>query len=603
MREKKYAGVLDNDVNESKDTQNDNLEELSMTRELKFKDLQEKIDTELVDYKKDNTDFLNNDSDSDKKTELSVTDDTKKNVSDEDKNNGNDSVIVNKIDDVEQVKEDDLYLTTSFKPFRKRFRLKKVFRVLFTIILLISCGFALAYFVVLPFYNMYQNSRPKAIFEGSIDYIANSFIDVINKGMDDINTDILYEDINFKIDTNISELSFLSSSTLGYRYAVNSRDKIYDEFIYVKDGNDKHGISYIEQQGKSYVKVSSSNNYLFYGDVDEEEDNVFYQEINKYLETMASIDKEDVVYCIEKERDALKEILLDKYFSFEKDEIEINGKDFVVVKNSFSLDGKSVVELLKRYNELLLSDDKYLEIFAEINEMSVSEVKETYFKEIEEVEEEYSLVFNIYTINGINVVGFDIEENGFRDIYAYFKDGNFDVHLNLTTDEDCLEGNDCVLSNMFVIDLSGEKKDTYTDVNVKYNDQELAKLEIKSFDLEKIDFDYTISYEEESVRGDFLMILDFEDDSYCLDLSSKFDDNYINLNLNMDFGEDNDFGYVNDDKVINYTEKKLENEVYDLYLKLEELGLLEVYDFWFEFLNELTFEDVDAGVGDIFQEL
>lgn len=603
MREKKYAGVLDNNVNESKNTQEDITEELSMTRELKFKDLQEKIDTELVDYKKDNTDVFNNDSDLSKKTELSVTDDTKENDSDEDKNKENDSVIVNKTDDVEQVKDEDIYLTTSFKPFRKRFRLKKVFKVLFTMILLIACGLAFTYFVVLPFYNMYQNSRPKAIFEGSIDYIANSFIDVINKGLDDTNSGLLYEDINFKIDTNISELSFLSSSTLGYRYAVNSKDRIYEEFIYVKDDNDKYGVSYIEQQGKSYVKVSSSDNYLFYGDVDEEEDNLFYQVINEYLESMASIKKEDMVYFIEKERDVLKELFLDKYFSFEKDEIEINGEDFVVIKNSFSLDGKSVGELLKRYNELLLKDDKYLEILAEINEMSVSEVKEIYFAEIEEIEEEYSLVFNIYTVNGINVVGFDIEGNGFRDIYAYFKDGNFDVHLNLTTNEDCLEGNDCVLSDMFVIDLYGENKDTYTDVTIKYNDQELAKLEIKSFDLEKIDFDYTINYEEESIRGDFLMMLDFENNLYCLDLSSKFDDNYIDLNLNMDFGEDNDFGYVNDDKVINYTEKKLENEVDDLCLKLKELGLLDVYDFWFEFLNELTLEDVETSTGDIFQEL
>lgn len=588
MREKKYAGILDEYVEETKEIQEEAEEKLSMTRELKFKDLQDKIDTELIDdtAKKEAIDLSNTDT-----IDVPI-------VSEKHEDSRIGEVSVTKIDDVKQLKDnnDDLYLTTSFKPFRKRFRLKKVFKVLFILVLLVACGAALIYFVILPFYNMYQDSRPKAIFEGSVDYIANGIINVVDEGLYENESNSIYEDITLKIDTNIPELSFLSSSTLGYRYAVNSDKRIYEEFVYVKDGNDKYGISYIERDGKAYGKVSSSDNYILYGDVeDKEADDLFYQEMNEYLDSMANLNKEDITYYIEKERDVFKELLDDKYISFEKDELEINGEELVVIRNSFSLDAKAYIELSKKYNELMLKDNKYLEILAHLNEMSVEEVKETYFGEVEEVEDDYSLVFNIYTINGTTVVGFDIEENGFRDIYAYFKDGNFDIHLNLTDNEECLEGKDCVLSDMMVIDLIGVKKDTYIEVNIEYNEQEIAKLEVRNFDLDKIDFDYIITYEGESVKGDFLMVLDLEKSLYYLDLSCKYDESYINLNLNLDLEDDSEFGYIDNDKVIEYTDKKFEDELNVLGLELEELGLLDVYDFWYSLVMDTSSEDIETG--------
>ena len=142
MREKKYANVLNDDfsvIEESKIA--DNEEKLSMTRELKFKDLQESIDNSRS---KEN--IVNG------ATDLGDTEEVVLSIKDYNEIRDNEKDIEDELND-EKKKEnnEDIYLTTSFKPFKKRFKLRKVFKFIFMLLLIVLIFVSLFFFIILPF--------------------------------------------------------------------------------------------------------------------------------------------------------------------------------------------------------------------------------------------------------------------------------------------------------------------------------------------------------------------------------------------------------------------------------------------------------------------
>ena len=74
---------------------------------------------------------------------------------------------------------DELYLTSSFKPLRKRMGLGKVFKFLISLLLIVGIGFSLVFFLIIPIYNKFISSKPKAIFDNSINYVGEQ-IKIIN---------------------------------------------------------------------------------------------------------------------------------------------------------------------------------------------------------------------------------------------------------------------------------------------------------------------------------------------------------------------------------------------------------------------------------------
>ena len=181
MREKKYANILDDfpedvvqeikdEIHELEDVE----EKLSMTRELKFKELQDGIDNEQktendeVVSTHDTNDELIDDEPIIREVDLSLSKKEMKKQFKEEKK-------------AKKKAQEDLYLTSSFKPLRNRFRLKKVFKVLFSLIFTIGILTSVAYFLILPLYNKYLASKPRAIFEHSIDYVAEELTKMVSE--------------------------------------------------------------------------------------------------------------------------------------------------------------------------------------------------------------------------------------------------------------------------------------------------------------------------------------------------------------------------------------------------------------------------------------
>ena len=281
MREQKYADVLKKyeeemkTVGEAEDETfiKETSESLSMTRELKFKDLQKQIDDEYFEEieVEETTDNGNTE-------EVKIKEEVIEDKSKEDKIN--EAEIKEEKAEVKEDKnkvrqdnkniDDDLYLTTSFKPLKKRFKLRKVFKVIFIILFVVLLFGCLGYFVVRPLYNKYLQSKPQAILETVIDKTSEKIVSVLDANI--VDDTKYYFDVNFRLNSNIDDLYYLTNSNYGFRMGVDPDNKLYDEMVYIKDGQDIYGLNYFEKNNKAYMKFSNSTNILDLGDVEEDDE-------------------------------------------------------------------------------------------------------------------------------------------------------------------------------------------------------------------------------------------------------------------------------------------------------------------------------------------
>lgn len=616
MREKKYANILDDYPEEVEEKIKDNLEKmselpfdeveqkLSMTRELKFKELQEAIDEdEKVEIEVEDAEDLSTTEEVEIPKE-EVTPDMEEVKKEEAKEDTPriEKVAIQETKEVEIKEEkkdninDDIYLTSSFKPFKKRFRLKKVFKVLFMLILLAAIGVSLTYFLIIPIYNKYQASKPKAIFDASLTYVGEQLDKVVDLAW--IDSDIFDVEMIFDFDSNIEGMEALTAGSFGIRSIVNPEKKQYENSYFVMDDkNNKYGYSIIDDGEDLYYKFTSNDTYL---KAEREEDIYDFSQIEDFLNPELS--NEEYKYYIDTQIKILKEIITEDLLSSEKDEIEVNGKTISVMKNSLKLDKDKLKKLEKLYNEKVLDDEKLLKIEATLNDMTISEVKELY-EEVSTYEDDYSLVINIYTIKGDRFAGFDIEEDGFRNIYYYTYDGNFEAHFNLTEDEDCLTGKDCNLENQMIIDLVGTKKDDYTKVEIMLNDEDVGSLNVRSFNFEKVDFTYKLIISDVVFEGVITLDINKEKEEYGVGFSLEVNDEYVDMNIKINFDTDSKVNAVTIDNIEKYSDALFEKYYIELSDQLEENDLVDTFELFMLVLTDPTqiteSELIESGLTDI----
>lgn len=574
MREQKYADILKKYEELEEDSKD---EKLSMTRELKFKELHEQVRDSISSGVDDAVDEDNsnlkkvNDTSSELKKNADKLEQNIKNVSKEgkDSNNG----ISKKKDN-----EDDIYLTTSFKPPKFSQNVKKGANVLLVMILVLGVFLAIGYFGLYPIYKKYVSSRPKMIFDSSVDYVSDYLKNVIEKNVSE--SDVFYFDTNFKIKSNIDGFDELYNDTYGIEFGVDPARKTSFSSIYVKDNNKRYASRIIEKEDKVYYNYSTSDKYL---EIDAEEQEDYYDEWRELLDSSADISREDLIYLIDKESEIIKELIENDLVSQEKDEIDVSGETIPVVRNTYKIEKDEYKRLDKKYIDKIKEDLKLLEILAKLEDMTVSEYKDT----LEEDSEEYELIFNIYTVDGTKVVGFDLEENGFRNLYYYSNEGNFEFHINLSDDE-CVSGNDCVADEQFIIDLTGNKKDTYTEVEVKYNGKKVATLNVKSFTDAKIDFEYVVEYEEQEINGDVLLFIDYNKQTINLDFSAKVEEEYIDLNFYICEKTEEEFGNIDEKNIVKYSDELYLEESKKFAEIIDKEGVYDSFDLWMGICNKVA---------------
>ena len=246
MREKKFANILeeDTDVKEVIEelSEIESIEamenKLSMTRELKFKEIQDFIDNGEVEEKEIDKVEL------DEKFQTFISE------------NGSsvnlplvfDDDVEDTID--EEEKNEDIYLTSSFKPLKSRIKVSKFFKFLFSLLFICTIFCAFVYYICFPLYKKIMGSKPEMVFENTIKYVFSEIEHAYGDNI--IDSDIYYSDIKLLLNSNIDGLSQYKNVTLGYKYGVDNKLNKSSNYIYVGDNTNYYGINYLKYGNDKY---------------------------------------------------------------------------------------------------------------------------------------------------------------------------------------------------------------------------------------------------------------------------------------------------------------------------------------------------------------
>lgn len=570
MREKKYADVL-------KKYEEDIDEKMSMTREIKFKDLQESMDKEAkneevqktTEESISKTSIKKLDKDEEVAKVLKVEEEIDK-IRDEENKKRKELKIKEVNEEVpkssnEEI-DDDIYLTTSFKPLKTRISFIKIVKKIGIFMLFILVLGCVGYFAGVPMYKKYINSRPKIIFDKTIEYVSDKMINVINDF--NIGNNSILTDIKFNVDNGSGELN---EGNFGYRLGIASNR--YENSLYMEIENSNYGINDYFNSGKSYTNFSTSDKYFL---MEQNKIDKVYNKYSGYLNNIFEISSDDLRYVVLKERDIIKGLLLNEYIVSSKTEIDINNKSIEVVKNSYVIDKSNIKKIQKKYYEELIKDDKLIKIMSELSNLSVKEYKNELSNLVDsDIDDDYKLAFNIYTMDATKVVGLDIEENGFCLFYLYFYENYFDFYANLN-DRD-------------VVEFKGKKEDDIK-ATIKYNADKIIDLNIKNFDKERVEFSYFFETKKRDYSGEFVL-REKEESVYDVEFSLRYDDYLYSFNSLFDLHY-NDFKNVNEENIVKYSVKNYSNESLLFYEEIEEIGIKEGFLKWQEifddFINEIS---------------
>ena len=230
-------------------------------------------------------------------------------------------------------------------------------------------------------------------------------------------------------------------------------------------------------------------------------------------------------------------------------------------------------------NKILLKDKKFIEIQANMSNTTVEEI-EKQLNEVKEYDKDYTLTFNIYTIKGNKFAGFDIEENGFRNIYYYNINKKFEFHMNISSSKECRNGGECKDSDRNVIDFIGTKKDNITTIDLYYNSEDIGTLKFYELNDKKVEFDYSLLIGDTMYKGDVSILIDEKNQKLDLEVSVELEDEYLTLNIDFDYDINVAVGEFDKDKILNKDDKLLQDDLIEFSKVLNEKNVYGAYQMY-----------------------
>ena len=448
------------------------------------------------------------------------------------------------LDDIEEVrkiikeskheknKDDDLYLTKSFKSLRKASFFKQFMKKVLSYIVVLGVLFAICYFFLYPYVkkNFFINPKEK-----------------INKVLDDAINGVI--DLT---DTYMMGNEFSVAATFDVK-TNNSENKKLNDYIYTFDGNfDRLNKSYKIKYGlneeniKLFNIVNKDSKYVSYDDESYFLSNSDENGWNDFI--INKIERDNFKYYLNKHKDFISEFINKQKLNNSKDSITINGKDINVNKYSISLSKDDVNQLVGKYKKEVLSDYKIMSFYQRFNldEDGVIELIKNYFND--------ALNINIYLDSKYNFKGFDIENNGFRDVYYYCDEELIDIHFNDI--------------NKQQFDIKGNVKNKVITLNIKYMNNEYGKVIINELSKDKIDIEFNL--------GDYTgNIKSIDKNSFVIDITYNYGSIKTTLHISLVM-KDEKYNINFDENLVNGNDYVFNNAKNIFINELDDLGLYRI---------------------------
>lgn len=565
MREEKYSNI----VSENKETIEEQKEkDLSLTRELKFSALQERLDKDSEDQEEilsaeERIALAKKRLEAEQKEKLDASSDFSNLLVPEQKNKN----------------DDDIYITKTLKPVKLP---RKIFKIVFK--LAFFCVFVfLLYFgtknYLIPEVQKRFFATPLNIFEKNLE----GLIDYVEK-LDEFDyQDVFKVETDIKINSNIDGFAELKDyNFLTTTYYGKENNLFANQYTIAKD-DASFSYTIYEKNNNMYDHFSTSSNIYNHGEITELVDESFQNRLaNAYYSDFPK-------KLILKELNLLKDELMEENITSTDDELTFNDITMSVKRISFTLEGKKLDEFLKKNEEELLKDDL---INSYIDSFNIGDEADVTSNPIEEIIDELindldSLSINLYTDEKNKFVGVDIEENGFRTFHYYTDQANlFSIYLNLG-DTNAKED-----SENSTIELVGRKKSTTSSVDVLYNTKEIGSLVISAFTPEKISLTYEVYVDDIKFSGDLLIYNDHENRN--IEFSVRSLGNFLNITTKDKYSKQEKIEDFDNFKTTNYLEEPYTNESSTFLNALREKNMLDAFNAYLYFLSPEEDEETET---------
>ena len=363
------------------------------------------------------------------------------------------------------------------------------------------------------------NPSPKKIFSGFTNKLYSSFEKSLKS---DYNSIYMNLEISPKISgTENSELeNIVNKFSVNLSGGIDYKNKT---FIYDLDAN---------YNNKELLKINAQYNndlYLEFVDIYDKPIKVEESDVSDIFEKS---DNKDVKIVLKGYIDALNNSLEESYFSSETEEITYDGKKINAKVITLKIDDSNINDICEKMKKELSNNDDFITSFAKMNDIEISEAKETIEQSFENVYGNMNI--KLYTTGISNqFVKFVIESEGTQlEFGAKENDNNYYIKI---------ENEGIAVSIDYKYSQEYNKKIELKDVSDAVNQDEASTELLESFNKIKEKEGYIELNEDiENVTG-----YGIEELISSLMNQSSFDssDDYYN-DYNYDY--DYDYDYYND---------------------------------------------------------
>lgn len=422
------------------------------------------------------------------------------------------------------------------KPLKKKKNPLVVSAIVMAILLVVG---GLVYFVGYPFVMKTFFNKPKEAFTKGINNVTSYATTIA----DDTVHDKGIIDLKIGLDTNIDSIKQFSGFTYGVKLGVDP----YNDYlemgynVYNQNTQDDFSQYYYYKKDAYYKRYSTYRDLIYLQDIDNSTIQSLFTLINDNKTQITKLNNNDTKYIINKISSSLIASINEDSLVKEDTSYTVNDKAIKATRNKYVMD-KGILDNTKNtIINNLTSDDKSLEILAKIFEIDKSEVN-TKLNNLINFNDNDNLTIGIITTgNKMNITGYEIKYNDDIVINYYKDNGNFVLKMDLKTNID----NETKENK---IDVLGIKKDKITNVSIKVNDKEVAKLAVSTWTDDEKEFDYSIiDSEDKTITGSLKYTKNNSgnDVKNVIDFKIKNDDIYLNATLEINFDWTSEVANIN----------------------------------------------------------
>ena len=419
---------------------------------------------------------------------------------------------------------------------KKKSKLPLILAAVFVIVLGL-----VGYFVIYPYVLKTYFNDPKNVYETTI----NTSFKKINSSINEIVHEKAIYDIELGIDSNLEVLQPYS----GYKYGVNfgidpKKNNLqlgysiktpanleYSAYSYIKDNKNYERYS-------TYRDTSGKIGLIYTGEADQQQVSELFSSFQQIINNYNKVNNEDLTYLTDKMAKILVDSIDESKLSKEDASITLNGETLKVTNNKYVLDLDNKRRTVKYIIDEIKNDSKTIEILSKMTDTSADDIKKALDINVDEIiTGDDTLYVSIYTYGNKNeIIGYGLTDADQEfEFHYYSKDKNlFEAYIYTVSEND-----ETGKREEDKIDIKGVNNADGHKITVTANGEDAIILDIKAWDENNKEFNYTIKSEDGDYTGTIKYNKELNDDRLKISFAFSIKvSNEENLSIDLTFTED-----------------------------------------------------------------